>query len=697
MRWKWILGIIAAALVVLLVVVYIIAASYDYNKFKPLITDTVKEYTGRELTLGGDIGLKFGFPPTLVVNSVAFQNAPWGSQPQMAQVKHLQVKVSIIPLLGGDVEIQRLILEDPQFLLEVDKSGTSNLDFEAAGKKKPPEADEKAGSDNQTKFDLEEVDLKGAKIAYKNHQTGQTETVELASLKMKKPLFGGGIDIDIQGNYNKTPFAVKGNIGRISKALTSKEKWPLKLEVQAVKTKVAVEGSIRDLAAARGIELRLKAKGEDLAEFEKITGKPLPVKGPFGLSGNFVSPSANMVEVSDLLVELGESQLQGNVKVTREAQRPLIEAKLTSKKLDLRRMRAETKSSRDGQKQKTGSGAKKGRVFSAEPFDLGALQAFDANISLRVDQTIGLVSALDNYHIEIKLKDGHLIIKPMTGDMGGGKFSATLDLFTRANTARLTTRITAQDINLGEMLKKMDISSDIEGTLELDIDLAGQGNSVAALMAGLNGYFIASMGKGKMPVKYLDLVGANLGSNFMQIVNPTADKTNRAQINCAVCDFHITNGMASGDAIIIDDPQKTLISNGSLNLATEELDFDIQTNPKGGVGTKDTVKVNVSLSNLTKPFRLSGTLANPNIGISAVRTATLIGRVLFLPGGIPSLLVSGSTGNQNPCVEAVKKIKEQAAKAKSKSGGKTTPSNSGAEKKEGLGSKIMNLFKKSDD
>ena len=52
MRWKWIVGIAATVCVVLLVVVYIIAASYDYNSLKPLITKTVKDFTGRDLTLG---------------------------------------------------------------------------------------------------------------------------------------------------------------------------------------------------------------------------------------------------------------------------------------------------------------------------------------------------------------------------------------------------------------------------------------------------------------------------------------------------------------------------------------------------------------------------------------------------------------------------------------------------------------------
>jgi len=57
MRWKWILGISLAVIVALIVTAYIVIASYDFNKFKPLIADLAKQYTGRDLILGGDIEL----------------------------------------------------------------------------------------------------------------------------------------------------------------------------------------------------------------------------------------------------------------------------------------------------------------------------------------------------------------------------------------------------------------------------------------------------------------------------------------------------------------------------------------------------------------------------------------------------------------------------------------------------------------
>ena len=125
MRWKRILGITAAVIVVLIVAAYIIASSYDYNKFKPRITDLAKQYTGRDLTLGGDIELGLSLFPTLVVNDVTFQNSSWGSRPQMAQVERLEVQIDMLPIFRGNIYVSRLTLVKPELLIEIDKTGRS--------------------------------------------------------------------------------------------------------------------------------------------------------------------------------------------------------------------------------------------------------------------------------------------------------------------------------------------------------------------------------------------------------------------------------------------------------------------------------------------------------------------------------------------------------------------------------------------
>ena len=67
MKWKWVLGVVSALIVLLGVAVYVILLSYNYNSLKPEIIRAVKDDTGRELTLGGDISLKIGLHRRLLL------------------------------------------------------------------------------------------------------------------------------------------------------------------------------------------------------------------------------------------------------------------------------------------------------------------------------------------------------------------------------------------------------------------------------------------------------------------------------------------------------------------------------------------------------------------------------------------------------------------------------------------------------
>ena len=65
MRRKIILGVLASIILTCFLVVIVVVSTYDYNKFKPMITNIAKKYTGRKLTLAGDIKVKLSLSPHL--------------------------------------------------------------------------------------------------------------------------------------------------------------------------------------------------------------------------------------------------------------------------------------------------------------------------------------------------------------------------------------------------------------------------------------------------------------------------------------------------------------------------------------------------------------------------------------------------------------------------------------------------------
>ena len=96
--------IIILGLVFILIVGIVATVIYffDLNRFKPVISRTVKHYTGRELTIDGDLQIQTLWPPTLMAEDITFQNAPWGSKPHMVRVKQAALAVSIKPILRGE-------------------------------------------------------------------------------------------------------------------------------------------------------------------------------------------------------------------------------------------------------------------------------------------------------------------------------------------------------------------------------------------------------------------------------------------------------------------------------------------------------------------------------------------------------------------------------------------------------------------
>ena len=77
------------------------------------------------------------------------------------------------------------------------------------------------------------------------------------------------------------------------------------------------------------------------------------------------------------------------------------------------------------------------------------------------------------------------------------------------------------------------------------------------------------------------------------------------------------------------------------------------------------------LSDITKPFKLGGTLAHPSLQIDVAGSVTTIGAALLRPAGWTYLLVSGSSGEKTPCelaMEAAGKVHPRQRKPEKEEG-----------------------------
>ena len=337
---KWSLGILAALIVVCLGAVFYILSTLDFNQFKPEIEKAVLETTGRKLVLAGDVELKLGLSPALVVENVSFANAAWGSRPDLASIQRLEVQVAFIPLFSGSVQLKRFILLEPDILIETNQDGLSNLAFETGTEKPQPEAEKKAPEPGSEKsaampsIEIDELVLKNARLTYRDGQTGTSHEVILqlleASLdKADKLVFSA------KGTYNQQPFQLEGETGDLARAFNPKEHWPIRVEAQAGGATAELNGTVTDLTGGTGIEIAFSVHGDKLTDLNTLASAELPTIGKYAISGKISDAGPKVFHIASLKSNLGESDFSGTASLDMNGKRPALSLSLASDTLSI--------------------------------------------------------------------------------------------------------------------------------------------------------------------------------------------------------------------------------------------------------------------------------------------------------------------------------------------------------------------------
>ena len=98
----------------------------DPNSFKPRIEKAVKEASGRDFTLAGDIDLDFLPWLSLHTGEGRFGNAPGFGPDPLVSWHSAQLGAKLLPLLRGELVVDRVKLEGADLRLVRHADGTAN-------------------------------------------------------------------------------------------------------------------------------------------------------------------------------------------------------------------------------------------------------------------------------------------------------------------------------------------------------------------------------------------------------------------------------------------------------------------------------------------------------------------------------------------------------------------------------------------
>jgi len=629
-----VIKILAGLFIVAIIGVAIVISTFDANQYKGEITQAVEDATGRKLDIGGDIGFKISLIPTVVIEDVKFANASWGSKPDMLSLDKFEVQVSLMPLLSGNVQVNRVILLAPEILLETDKKGVGNWVLDSK------QTEEKATAPSESSTPLpaivvNEVHIENARITYKDGVTGKETKVVIENIKTKSESFNDPLSLLVKIAYNEIPIKIEGSLGSVNQ-LMANEKYPVDLEIDVSDAKISLRGLVAKPMEGKGLDMEINFNVESLAKLSKLAGNELPELGPISFTGK-LSDSDGSYSIKSLKLQVGKTDLSGDLTANLAGKRPALSANLDSNSIDLVEL--------SGGKELAKKEAKKERVFSSNPLPLEGLKSADANVTINARQIKTSSLILNKTRIVLTLKNGNLSIKPLSTLVAGGTMNANIGLNASGKTAVLVTDINIKGLEPSQLEY---FKGKITGSkTDVTIKVKGSGNSVSQIMAGLNGNLLVKIGKGELKDSKSKAAGADLFS----LLNPTAKTREGTLIECGVINFKIKDGIATSDkGIAIAANTMNVIGSGTIDLKTEKLDIGITPQAREGVG--------ISVGQLAGLVRLGGTLANPKPAVDTKEAlkAGLSAGAAVATGGLSILaqgLLDRGTADENPCATAL--------------------------------------------
>lgn len=623
-----------------------IIMSIDFNQYRPQIEAQAEAVTGRHLSLAGDLDVALSLVPTVAVNDVTFANAEWGSRPEMVKVDRLEFEMALLPLLSGDIQVKRVVLNGADILLETDADGTPNWTFASASDAEPAAPAEGGGGVKLPT--VNSIAIEDARLTYRDGTTGTSQTVALASLSATADSATSPIAIDLEGALNDNPIKLTGSVGALQ-GLLENQPFAVDLAGEGGGATFTVKGTVAEPKAGRGVALELSAKGDSLADMTALTGSPLPPLGPYSVLARLTDQEGGY-QVEGLQARMGESDVSGSAGIALGGPRPRITAALTSTKLDFRDFGVEPQPAVEDTAAPSGdAGGSDGRVFPADPLPLDGLKAVDASVKFTGQQVIKAPVTMENVAANLTLENGKLTLTQLDTGITGGTVAISGVVDASQAEPGITLKVTARQVEAGTLSQTLGLTKVLSGgKVDLDLDVAGTGNSVREIMAGLNGSTNLEMGQGRINNRFAEIVLADLVK--LLTFSGTGDSSN---LNCMVVRFDFADGLATSKGLVVDTNGATIVGSGDIRLDSEKLDMRF-----------DPAAKETNLVNLAIPVLVGGTLASPSVApdpvalaqsVAGVAVGTATGGVF---GALAGLATSGSgsdaaAADGNPCANAL--------------------------------------------
>jgi AsmA protein len=635
--------IVVGALGALVIAALVILPSLvPAERIRQEVLTQVKAATGRDLSIDGKVAVS-AFPSLSVqVSNVALSNPPGFQGKDMVRLGALDVRLKLLPILSGKVEVDSFVLVDPVIMLEVDRQGRANWVFDTAkaddkAAAKPEKDTKGGGAAGLSDLSLGEVKITNGKLSYVDAKAGTKEEIDAINLAVELKHIDSPLKAKGSLKYHGKPIDLAADVAR-TRALIDGTATPAELSIATEAVKLGFKGEANGSAIKGDLDLSVPSV-RGLVQW--ATGKPLDAPGsglgPFSVKGKLAA-GGTKVALTQTAIAIDAIKANGDLSVDVGGARPALKGKLDVEALDVNPYLAPEQPAAKGG---AGAGSAGGSAPAAKsdwsdaPIDASGLKAADVDFALSVGSITVRQIKIGKSALKLVLNNGRLNADLSQLELYKGTGKGKLGLDGSQPGIGLDASFDLKGLAAEPFLKDAAAFDRLEGTGNFNIQVAGRGKTERALVSSLNG---------KGAVTFLD--GAIKGINLAEMVRNVgtafsgggggAQKTDFAELGGT---FTIANGIVSNKDLALKSPLLRVEGAGTVELPPRTVHYRVE--PKA-VASLQGQGGAADLGGVTVPVIIEGPWEKltfrPDLGAMVKGKATeaiqgaLGGK---LPGGLP--------------------------------------------------------------
>ena len=412
-------------------------------------------------------------------------------------------------------------------------------------------------------------------------------------------------------------------------------------------------GDLGGLADAATLHGEFTATGPSLGLVMAPVGVNLPQTPPFTVHG-WIGLTGPVWQLAADRIDVGTSRLAGRFAFDTKRQPVYLSGQLTGRLLAMQDLGPSV-----GVQEPV---VERGRVLPDKLLDIPSLNAMDADVDVAIDSFgfgTAAVAPLSALRVKVSLHEGLLKLDKLAAQVAGGTVRGSSSLQAKGEQANWQVALQFDGIALSKWLRSLQAPAasaprgsapslsrtDAEapaaapvplasGALRARLSLAGQGQSVAQVLAGADGQLQATLVSGTLSHLVTEAAGLDVAQALGVIIRGDSS----LPLRCARVQARITKGVVGPVQGLMDNSDTTFRFDGQLDMRSEVIDLRLVAFPK-----------DFSPLALRSPVLVKGTMSQPRLTVDAGRIVARVLGALALGAVAPVLawipLVDAGEGN----------------------------------------------------